>query len=177
MHLCSGPMSIASPSVTTPVPNTSNVLTPAMLAAVAARATAEGVFGSVRVEAAALRCDALASAEPAEFRLFADGGKVWVALLTADRWLSQSIEADLVHTGDKIDELIEEELVDLEWKKEWGSARFVYEHFRDDRKMYIFRSPVPVGTGADAAERAAIALLAYERAFRPLGDMQADEDE
>ena len=102
-------MSIASPSVTTPVPNTSNVLTPAMLAAVAARATAEGVFGPVRVEATALSCDALASAEPAEFRLFADGGKVWVALLTADRWLSQSIEADLVHTGDKIDELIEEE--------------------------------------------------------------------
>lgn len=170
-------MSTVSRSMTTPVPSNSTPLPPAMLDAVAARAAAAGVFGSVRVEGGAVRCDALASAEPAEFRLFADGGKVWVALLTADRWLSQSIEADLVHTGDKIDELIEEELVDLEWKKEWGPARFAYEHFRDDRKMYIFRSPVPLGTGADAAERAAIALLAYERAFRPLGDMEADEDE
>lgn len=170
-------MSTVSRSVTTPAPDTSALLTPALLEAVAARARASGAFGSVRVEGAAVRCNALASAEPAEFRLFTDGGKVWVALLTADRWLSQSIEQDLVHTGDKIDELIEEELVDLGWKKEWGGTRFAYEHFRDDRKMYIFRSPVPVGSGADAAERAAIALLAYEQAFRPLGDMEADEDE
>ncbi len=170
-------MSTTSRSVSTSIPNNSNPTSEAMLAAIAARAAAEGVFGSVRVEDSVVRCDALASAEPAEYRVFAEGGKLWVALVTSDRWLSQSIEQDLVHTGDKIDELIEEELVDLEWKKEWGSTRFAYEHFRDDRKQYTFRSPVPVGTGPDAAERAAIALLAYERAFRPLGDMEADEDE
>ena len=163
--------------MSTPVQNNSNPASQAMLAAIAARAAAEGVFGSVRVEDSMVRCDALASAEPAEYRVFAEGGKLWVALVTSDRWLSQSIEQDLVHTGDKIDELVEEELVDLEWKKEWGSTRFAYEHFRDDRKQYTFRSPVPAGTGPDAAERAAIALLAYERAFRPLGDMEADEDE
>jgi hypothetical protein len=171
-------MSTASRSVTTPSSSNPKPSIAALLAAVAARASKEGVFGSVRIDGGMLRCDALASAAPAEFRLFFDAGKLWVALVTSDRWLSQSMEADLVHTGDKVDELIEEELVDLEWKKEWGSARLPYEHFRDDHKLYTFRSPLPVDpASADAAERAAIALLGYERAFRPLGDMETDDEE
>ncbi len=125
-----------------------------------------------------LRCDALASAEPAEFRVFAEGGKVWVALVTGARWLSQSIEADLVNTGDKIEELLEEELVDLGWKKEWGPARLSYEHFRDAQKMYTFRTAAPVRADAgNAAEIVGMLLLGYERAFRPLGDMEADDEE
>ncbi len=148
----------------------------AILAAVARRATAEGVFGSVRIDGMMLRCDALASAEPAEFRVFIDAGKTWVALTTADRWLSQSIEADLVHTGDKIEELLEEELIDLDWNKAWGPTRLAYEHFRDDRKLYTFRSAVDA-SGPDAANRIAIALLAYELAFRVLGDMEADDED
>ena len=122
-----------------------------------------------------MRCDALASAAPAEFRVFFDAGKTWVSLTTADRWLSQSIEADLVHTGDKIDELLEEELVDLDWDKSWGPARMAYEHFRDDQKLYTFRSSVDA-SGPDAPKRITIALLAYERTFRVLGDMQADDE-
>jgi len=152
-----------------------------LLFGVAERAQRAGVFGKVRVEAGALRCDALASAEPAEYRLFVDGGKLWVALVTAHRWLSQSIEADLVHTGDKMDELVEEELIDLGWKKEWGPTRLGFEHFRDGQKLYTFRTVVPVDLGrADAPEaidKAATALLAYEQAFRRLGDMEVDGED
>jgi len=149
-----------------------------LLASVAERAGKAGVFGKVRVEKGVLRCDAAASAEPAEYRMFMDGGKLWVALATAHRWLSQSIEADLVHTGDKIDELVEEELIDLGWKKEWGPTRWGFEHFRDDQKLYTFRTVVPVDVaGAEAAERASIGLLAYEQAFRRLGDMEGDDED
>jgi hypothetical protein len=150
----------------------------ALVSAVSQRATAAGVFGSIRTENGMLRCDALASAEPAEYRVFEDAGKVWVSLITGARWLSQSIEADLVNTGDKIEELLEEELVDLGWKKEWGPARLTYEHFRDAHKLYTFRTAAPIKPGsADAADTLAMLLLGYERAFRPLGDMEAgDED-
>lgn len=151
----------------------------ALLQSVAAKAQAAGVFGLVRIEGGTLRCDALASAEPAEFRVFQDGGKVWVALVTGDRWLSQSIEADLVNTGDKIEELLEEELVDLQWKKEWGSPRLSYEHFRDERKMYTFRTgaPVKMERADEAGAIVATLLLGYERTFRPLGDMEAGDEE
>jgi hypothetical protein len=152
-----------------------------LLSAVAERARAAGVFGAVRVEGGVVRCEALASAEPAEFRLFEEKGILWVSLVTSHRWLSQSIEADLVNTGDKIEELLEEELVDLGWKKEWGPARLTYQHFRDDAKMYTFRTPVPVrierAGDAQSAEIAATLLLGYEQTFRPLGDMEGGEEE
>jgi hypothetical protein len=153
----------------------------ALLAAVAARASAAGVFGSVRVEKGVLRCDALASGEPAEYRVFEEKGALWVSLVTSARWLSQSIEADLVNTGDKIEELLEEELVDLGWKKEWGPARLSYQHFRDDTKMYTFRTAAPVkierAGDPQSAEIVATVLLGYEQTFRPLGDMETGEDE
>ena len=34
-------------------------------------------------------------------------------MLTKDRWLSESIEAEVMHHGDSLEELIEEELIDL----------------------------------------------------------------
>ena len=36
--------------------------------------------------------------------------------MTKDRWLSESIEGDLEHTGDELEELLEEELVELDWE-------------------------------------------------------------
>lgn len=151
-----------------------------LLAAVAERARGAGVFGDVSVDAGMLRAQARDAAEPAEYRLFVDGGRLWVALTTPHRWLSQSIEADLVHTGDKIEELVEEELVNLGWRSP-PAPRLPYEHFRDQHKLYTFRTPLPVDPAragdADGIDRAALALLAYEAAFRPLGDMEADEDE
>ena len=147
-----------------------------MPAEVAAAARGAGVFGEIRIEGGKgeeeLVCAAKASAEPAEFRVYAEGGKVWVALTTRARWLSQSIEADLVHTGDKVEELLEEELVNLGWAMPLGGPGYkpTFEHFRDKQKRYTFRTPVPK---ADAQTVAAF-LLAYEAAFRPLGDMEAD---
>ena len=139
---------------------------------------AQGVFGAVSLTADRLEASAKASASPAAFRLDLDRGKPWVSLVTADRWLSQSIEADLVHTGDKLDELLAEELTDLNYS---GPA-LPFEHYRSEDKLFTFRSPVPLTPEAmhpgdpRAVETAAVCLLAYEACFRPLGDMEADED-
>ena len=51
-------------------------------------------------------------------------------------WLSESIESDLMHSGDKLDELIEEELVDQ--GEEPGHISF--EHFRSDDMLFTFRT-------------------------------------
>src|SRR5689334_6692804 len=81
-----------------------------LFAAVRKHAEASGVFGPVSIKGGRLVCQAKASAEPASYRLEVDGGRLWVSMVTTNRWLSQSIEADLVHTGDKLDELLDEEL-------------------------------------------------------------------
>jgi hypothetical protein len=152
-----------------------------LLAAVADKARAAGVFADVRIDGPALHAPAKDSAEPAEYRLFVEsepGGQIlWVALVTEHRWLSQSIEADLVHTGDKIEDLLAEELVDLGWEHYRPSC----EHFRDARKLYTFRTPLPLdlarADSSEVVEKAATALLAYEQCFRALGDMEADDEE
>ncbi len=134
------------------------------------------VFGAVRVRDGVLVCEAQEAAAPAEYRLFADAGAIWVGLFTADRWLSQSIEQDLVHTGDKLEELMEEELADQ--GEAAAGARPKFEHFRDEEKVFTFRTKVPVRPGENgAAERASRWLLACEAMFRRLGDMEGgDED-
>ncbi|MBL0922630.1 MAG: hypothetical protein IBJ10_10965 [Phycisphaerales bacterium] len=146
------------------------------LDAARAAATRAGVFGETLAKADALVCAAPESAAPAEYRLFTDAGALWVGLFTADRWLSQSIEQDLVHTGDKLEELMEEELADQQEPKPAQPPKF--EHFRDDDKVFTFRTRLPFGPAdASAGERAARWLLACEAMFRNLGDMQGgDED-
>jgi len=141
------------------------------------RAAAEeaGVFESVRAEGERLVCVADGAAEHAEYRVTFDGETVWVSLATKDRWLSESIEADLMHTGDSLVELLEEEMIDLGYEGTEPS----FEHFRSDEMEFTFRTAVPgVGpepTPADA-ERAGQVLLGYEATFRQLGDMSEDED-
>lgn len=139
-------------------------------------AARSGVFGPISVREGTLVCEALESGAPAEYRLFADGGSLWVGLFTTDRWLSQSIEQDLVHTGDKLEELMEEELADQGEPKPASPPKF--EHFRDDDKVFTFRTRLPIASSeAEAAPRAARWLLACEAMFRRLGDMQGgDED-
>ena len=68
-----------------------------------------------------------------------EGGVVWVGLVAGDRWLSHSGEADRLHTGDSLGELIREELVEL---GEEGPP-VVCEHFRDEDRLFTFRTPVP----------------------------------
>lgn len=148
-----------------------------LLDRVAEGARAAGVFGQVEVKGSRLNCTAPASAAPAAYRVEPDGGRLWVSFVTPDRWLSGSIELDLIHTGDKLDELLEEELVDQEYPGE----PFPFEHFRSEDKLFTFRSPLPVDAGqADPARHGTLvlkALLAYEACFRNLGDVNAGAEE
>lgn len=152
-----------------------------LLEGVRARADAAGVFDTVRLDDAAgrLSCRARASAEPAEYRIDVQQGRLWVSLVTANRWLSESIETDLLHTGDKLDELIEEELVEL--GVDVKSVRVGFEHFRSDDKLFTFRTPLPFDVQAAgtpvAVETALKWLLAYEACFRRLGDMEGSSEE
>lgn len=145
--------------------------------AVAKRARASGLFGSVTVERGVLSCAAPRSAAPAFYRVYAEGGRAWVALVTPDRYLSQSVEQDLVHTGDKLGELIADELVDVEHPEPYTPA---VEHFRDGEKLYTFRSAAPAGELSRGAEHAAqrlwLTLRAYAACFANLGDIDAGDE-
>jgi hypothetical protein len=138
---------------------------------VKAAAEAAGVFGPCEIRGAMLVCRARNAAAPASYRVEGAGGKVWIALVMADRWLSESIESALVDHGDHLEDLIAEELAELDYH---GPA-LSFEHFRSDDKLFTFRSPVPLdGLSPDAsAERIATLLLGYEACFRNLGDMDA----
>lgn len=141
-----------------------------LLRAVAERARASGAFASVSVEGPRVRC-AARDAE-AEYRVDAgEGGGLWVSLVTPNRWLSESIETELLHTGDKLEELLEDELVDQGY--EGGPPKV--EHFRSEDLLFTFRSRAPEGD--DEVGAAVICLLAYEACFRQLGDMSGEGGE
>lgn len=142
------------------------------LSKVARSAEAAGVFAEVAAESDRLDCQARSSAAPAWYRLVRDAGVTWVALVTPDRWLSQSIEQDLVHTGDKLNELLEEELAELGANDRAGSIRV--EHFRSEDKLFTFRTPL---SDSVTPEECARWILAYEACFRRLGDMEAGQDD
>ena len=115
-----------------------------------------------------LTCEALEAASPARYTLSDIDGTWFVALETEDRWLSESIEADLMHSGDSLEELLEEELIDMGL----AVAAVTTQHFRDERMHYVFRSPLPKDV---SPEQIALWLLAYEATFRDLGDMSTSE--
>ncbi len=142
---------------------------------VAARVREAGVFAAVRVESERLVCVAK-DVEDAEYRLDWDReGTLWVSLVTPDRWLSGSIEGDLVNTGDKMGELVTDELVELGC----DDTVEIVEHFRSEDLLFTFRSPVPVGEkqGGAAADLASAYVLAYEACFRQLGDMGGEGED
>lgn len=149
-----------------------------ILPKVEAKARDAAVFGDITTENHRLLAAAANSAEPAFYRLETDAGKVWVSLVTADRWLSESVEADLMHSGDTLEELLEEELIDLGYDLTDAERPLAFEHFRSDDMLFTFRTPIPASTDAAVdADRAALFLLAYEAAFRQLGDIDAGEDD
>lgn len=116
-------------------------------------------------------------------------GRWCVSLVTPHRYLSQSIEQNLVHQGDKIDELLAEELVD----QEYAGPALLVEHFRSQDKLFTFRALVgnagtatpgassPDTAGSTATPPCAKALtqvlLAFEACFGPLGDMRGGGEE
>mgnify|MGYP007050515804 CR=1 FL=1 len=139
------------------------------------RADKAKVFESVQIQDGGLVCKALGSAEEAHYRLTPRDGSLIVSLDMADRWQSESIESTLMHTGDKLEELLDEELAELGYEGDMPN----YRHFRSDALLFVFESTVPIGglDTDDAGERAAQFLLGYEACFRQLGDMDADGDE
>lgn len=145
---------------------------------VALRAQGVDTFGEVEASPEMLSCAAKGSAEPAFYRLFADAGHLWVALVMDNRWQSQSIEQTLMHTGDKLPDLLEEEFANLDMP----GMRPQVDHFRDAAKLFTFRSKVATLDEVErdpvaAAKRAWTFLLAYEATFHQLGDMEGGDEE
>lgn len=146
---------------------------------VADRARDAKVFAKVRRTDEALVCRAKLEATEASYcAIVADAHDlVWVGLFTADRWLSESIEQDLLHSGDTIEDLLEEELYEQGFE-----ARLPVEHFRDPQKRFVFRCPVFLHKGEKLdcegmVDRVGKVLLAFEATFRKLGDMDPETDQ
>lgn len=149
-----------------------------LLKAVRQRAEDSGAFASATVQNSCLTCIAKSSAGPAEYRLCINQNELCVLLVTPNRWLSQSIEADLMHTGDDLGKLLHEELANTSYN---GNPLAV-SHYRSDEKLYSFRTPIPIpldshgDVKADPAniETAYIVLMSYQDVFSELGDMKGD---
>jgi len=132
-------------------------------------------FGSIEPSGLIIELQAWGAAEPACYRVYLDSDTPIVELATKDRWLSESIEAELVESGDKLNELIEDELVDLGYDEDSGAVKF--EHYRSDDMEFVFRSKVIPMNGQEQSEACLQWLLAYEQCFRQLGDMDESEDD
>ena len=147
-----------------------------LLPDVARRARESGVFSAIEMAGDALVCRPRASGVDGEYAVTWDAGKggPYVVLRSADRWLSESIEADLMHSGDDMAELIEDELAEL-----GEDYRPVVRHYRDEAMRYTFGSVMPDrgGSAARAADGVLRLLLAYEAVFSELGEMSASRDD
>lgn len=158
----------------TPAATTSSKVT-ALLGEAARLAGASGAFALVEQSTGRVTCGDPVQPE-AQFRIEADGTGLWIAWVCANRYISQSIEADLMWTGDDLDELIDEELADQDYG---GAPLGRVEHFRNEEKQFTFRSRVPLDPArleaGDGAKVLLACLLAYQAAFRELGDMKPDE--
>ena len=132
------------------------------------------VFASVSRTDAGVRCDAMHVEEECYYAAHVDSeGELWVGWYSPDRWVSGSIEGDLVHTGDKIDELLEEELVD-----QGLSLSIPLEHYRNDDKLFVFHGKLTLPPEVDqAADTLVKVLLAFEACFVELGDMAPGEED
>ena len=131
------------------------------------------VFDDLRIQSDSKGHRLLGTPEaPAEafYSLEHAGGRWEVLMLTKDRWLSESIEAEVMHHGDALEELIEEELIDLGL----DSVEVTMQHYRDEEFRYVFKSPI--GSEASDTEKATW-LLGYEAAFKQLGDMTEDQED
>jgi hypothetical protein len=131
-------------------------------------------FADITRTETGVRCDALHVEEECYYAAqLDDAGTLWVGWYSPDRWISGSIEGDLVHTGDKIDELLEEELVD-----QGLSVSIPLEHYRNDEKLFVFqgRLELPEDAG-EAADTLVKVLLAFQACFFELGNMSPEEEE
>lgn len=143
-------------------------------------------FGKVRRTDLALICLARAAEAEASYRVEVteDHQTVYVGLYTTNRWLSESIETDLLHTGDDLVELLEEELADIKGpagaKAAPAEGRPHVEHFRNDDLEFVFRTPIDLPKGEELdgelmIQRVSRMLMAYEATFGELGDLKTDD--
>ena len=143
--------------------------------AVAELARASNAFAEIESGPTSTHCPDPVQPDAA-FRIAYEDGKLWAAWVSPDRYLSQSIEADVKWTGDDIDELIDEEVEAQGWT---GHRIGRFQHFRSEDRLYTFRSELPINpasANASTAKDALPFLLAYQAAFRNLGDMKPDDD-
>lgn len=132
------------------------------------------IFAAVAVDGSRLECEARDASAKAEYRVEASAEGWRISLGTADRWLSESIESQLVESRESMEDLLREELIDLEWMDHPPKIR----HFRDDSRRYVFECTIPFGDDpADDLRRTTCFLFAFESMFRQLGDMSGAESE
>lgn len=131
-----------------------------------------GRFSTVEAAEGEIRCKALEV--DAHYILAETERGLVVRFETPDRWLSESVEADLYHSSDSLDELLEEALDELEWPiDETKIAPF--RHYRSEDLRYVFEHVI-VDLG-DREKAATTWMLAYEATFNELGDVAGEEDE
>ena len=135
------------------------------------RAQASGQFGTVALAADRLTCTARESTAPAEYAVWrsADGWRI--ALSTADRWLSESIEGQLVESRESLESLLLDELKDLDWTE----GELKVRHFRDEARVYVFEVTLAATASPKDLDRLATVLRAFEQTFAQLGDMSGTE--
>jgi len=139
-------------------------------------ARSSGAFAGVEVLPGRVECRDPIQPD-ASFRIDASDEGLAVCWASPNRYLSQSIEAELRWTRENIDDLIDEELADQGYRQR--VARMT--HFRDPDKNFVFRWGLPivaasVDAGRDAPDMLRC-LLACQAAFRNLGDMKESEDD
>ena len=152
-----------------------HVTTEFRLENIADRLRGSNAFASVDSDGTCIRCRARDVESDAYYVFAASGAGHVVRFETPDRWLSESVEAELYHSSDSLEELLEESLDELEWPIDRVPVT-TFRHFRSDDFLYTFENDVPVGEG-DPDEAAVTWMLAYEATFRELGDVAGETDE
>lgn len=155
------------------VPSQMNPELVRLLEAVCELAAKHEVFDSARCEDGRVVVHAAEAPEEVLYRLEWDDGTLYVSWVCADRYISQSIEAELMWTGDDLDDMIDEELADTGWTH---GRLGEMEHFRNDEQLFTFRSAIRVPMERLDAPSLLGCLVAYHHALSELGDMKPDED-
>lgn len=145
----------------------------ALLSTVADQARATGAFATVELAGNLISCTALTN-EEAAYRVEPHEAGVCITWVSANRYLSQSIEADLMWTKDDLDELLAEELTDAGYR---GPALKPLDHYRNEEKLFTFRGVIPASAASLRADDLVKCLLAFSATFGQLGDMKPGEDE
>ena len=138
------------------------------------RMTASGKFASIDASDGMVRCRARDVESDAFYILIRAEAGLIVRFETPDRWLSESVEAELYHSSESLEELLEESLDELEWPIDEIPVT-TFRHFRSDDLLYTFENDIP--TGGDPTEVGGTWLLAYEATFRELGDVAGETED